>query len=59
MVILDTILEPAEMSTLYTAARSQTVCTAIQIALVALLREWGVTAEAVVGHSSGRTFTYA
>jgi acyl transferase domain-containing protein len=32
---------------------SQPLCSAIQIALVNLLRSWGVTATAVVGHSSG------
>lgn len=32
---------------------SQVICTAIQIALVSLLGHWGVTPQAVVGHSSG------
>ncbi|KAI0856051.1 polyketide synthase-like protein [Xylaria cubensis] len=35
------------------AARSQPLCTAIQIGLVNILRTWGVTASAVIGHSSG------
>ncbi|KAI1465640.1 polyketide synthase-like protein [Daldinia caldariorum] len=35
------------------ATRSQTLCTAIQIALVDMLRTWGIIASAVVGHSSG------
>ncbi|KAK8098521.1 KR domain-containing protein [Apiospora kogelbergensis] len=34
-------------------ALSQPLCTAIQIALVDLLRTWGVVPRAVVGHSSG------
>ena len=33
--------------------QSQTLCSALQIALVDLLRSFGVTAKAVVGHSSG------
>nr|ALQ32824.1 putative polyketide synthase [Fusarium dlaminii] len=33
--------------------RSQPVCTAVQIAIVELLRSWGVQCNAVVGHSSG------
>ncbi|KAK4161309.1 hypothetical protein QBC43DRAFT_97854 [Cladorrhinum sp. PSN259] len=35
------------------AAYSQCLCTVLQIALVDLLRCWGVHAAAVVGHSSG------
>ncbi|TWU77265.1 putative PKS-like protein biosynthetic cluster [Metarhizium rileyi] len=32
---------------------SQPVCTAVQVALVALLQSWGIRPSSVVGHSSG------
>ena len=35
------------------ALYSQTLCTVLQVALLDLLRAWGLTPEAVVGHSSG------
>ncbi|KAK8011011.1 hypothetical protein PG990_009976 [Apiospora arundinis] len=35
------------------AELSQPLCTAVQIAIVNLLRRWGVSPAAVVGHSSG------
>ncbi|KAI1636396.1 putative polyketide synthase [Biscogniauxia mediterranea] len=47
------ILEPPETSRINHVTQSQPVCTAIQIALVDLLRDWGVNPDAVVGHSSG------
>ncbi|KAI0459484.1 polyketide synthase-like protein [Xylaria acuta] len=33
--------------------RSQSLCTAIQIGIVAILRTWGISPSTVVGHSSG------
>ncbi|KAH8647580.1 ketoacyl-synt-domain-containing protein [Tricladium varicosporioides] len=51
--IEDALLEPVETSDIHKASHSQTVGTAIQIALVELLRDWNVVPEAVVGHSSG------
>lgn len=35
------------------ASRSQTVCTAVQIALIDLLDSWRIKPQAVIGHSSG------
>jgi acyl transferase domain-containing protein len=35
------------------AELSQPLCTAVQVALINLLRKWGLSPAAVVGHSSG------
>lgn len=51
--ILDVILEPAETSQINQVNKSQPACTAIQVALVQLLRGWGIKPVGVVGHSSG------
>lgn len=40
-------------SNIYKAEFSQPLCTALQIGLVTVLESWGVTPNAVVGHSSG------
>lgn len=49
-----TILEDADTSRINEVERSQPVCTAVQIALVDLMRNWGLSSpSAVVGHSSG------
>ena len=48
------LLEPAATSQIHDPTFSQTVCTALQIALVSLLRQWGITPKATVGHSSGK-----
>ncbi|KAL1638494.1 Highly reducing polyketide synthase alt5 [Neofusicoccum ribis] len=44
---------PEAESRLGRAEYSQPACTALQVALVDLLRQWGVRPAAVVGHSSG------
>ncbi|KAF4610361.1 hypothetical protein G7Y89_g15759 [Cudoniella acicularis] len=48
-----TILDTPDTSQINNVTRSQPLCTAIQIALVNMLRGWGVRVSAVVGHSSG------
>ncbi|KAF4904103.1 Highly reducing polyketide synthase gloL [Colletotrichum viniferum] len=49
------LLAPKEQSRLAEAEFSQPCLVAIQVALVDLLTSWGVTPDAVVGHSSGET----
>ncbi|KAL6872001.1 putative polyketide synthase [Trichoderma novae-zelandiae] len=51
--IEEELLQPSEESKIQQPEFSQPICTALQIALVNLLRSWGVTPAAVVGHSSG------
>ena len=52
--ILGAIGEQENASSINRASHSQTVCTAIQLGLIELLKEWGLTPEAVIGHSSGK-----
>ena len=49
----DEILRDADSTRLGQASISQPACTAIQIALVLMLRSWGVRPTTVTGHSSG------
>ncbi len=51
--LIDEILAPKARSRITSAELSQPCCTAIQVALVDLLRRYNVTPGAVVGHSSG------
>ncbi|KAI0103769.1 hypothetical protein GGR51DRAFT_549742 [Nemania sp. FL0031] len=51
--IEESLLEPKATSAIDQVHLSQPICTAVQVALVKLLREWGVTPLACVGHSSG------
>jgi acyl transferase domain-containing protein len=46
-------LKSEGVSTIEKADVSQPLCTAVQVAVVNLLRSWGVSPAAVVGHSSG------
>ena len=47
------ILADKHSSSVHMASVSQPLCTAIQLALVEVLRDLGITFHAVVGHSSG------
>ncbi|KAI0436975.1 hypothetical protein F4803DRAFT_571702 [Xylaria telfairii] len=51
--IEESLLRPKATSAIDQVHLSQPICTAVQVALVKLLREWGVTPLACVGHSSG------
>ena len=47
------LLVPKATSSINQVHLSQPLCTAVQIALVDLLRDWGIRPTATVGHSSG------
>ena len=51
----DELRRPKNESNLSLAEYSQPLCTVLQVALVNLLRSWGITPSAVTGHSSGET----
>ena len=51
--VWDELTASAEDSRINMPKFSQPLCAILQIALVKLLNHWGVTAAAVVGHSSG------
>ncbi|RYP36601.1 hypothetical protein DL767_003305 [Monosporascus sp. MG133] len=48
-----TILDTPDVSQIHHVARSKPICTAVQVALVEVLRTWGVKPVSTVGHSSG------
>lgn len=50
---LDELSQDKESSRVDSCALSQPICTALQVALVDLLRSFDVTPSAVIGHSSG------
>lgn len=52
-LFVDELLRPEDSSMISKAELSQPLCTAVQVALIDLLRTWGVSPVAVVGHSSG------
>ena len=59
LTIIDELVQD-DPSRLGTALLSQPLCTALQIALVDLLRSWNITPSSVTGHSSGEiTAAYA
>jgi acyl transferase domain-containing protein len=47
------LVAPEEKSRIDVPDYSQPLCTALQIALVDLLKTWGIQPKSVVGHSSG------
>lgn len=49
----DVLLEDTQKSRVGEAEFSQPLCTAIQVALVQLLNQWGIQPVVTVGHSSG------
>lgn len=49
----DELRKPEKESRVNDAEISQPACTAVQLALVILLRSWGVSPAVVLGHSSG------
>lgn len=51
--LIDTLSQSAEKSQINEASRAQPACTALQIAILDLLKTWGVIPTAVLGHSSG------
>ncbi|RDW62499.1 hypothetical protein BP5796_10801 [Coleophoma crateriformis] len=51
--LLDELSTEAEASRVSAAEISQPACTAVQIALVELLKSWNIHPSAVAGHSSG------
>ncbi|KAI1827427.1 putative polyketide synthase [Xylaria intraflava] len=51
--IEEVLAEGPTTSRIHESQYSQTVCTALQIALVSLLEQWGIRPVAAVGHSSG------
>ena len=52
-LLVDEITRDPKGSQIGLALYSQPICTAVQIALVDLLRSWGITPSSVTGHSSG------
>ena len=51
--IVEELLKTKETSRLNETIFSQPICTALQVALVDLLGQWGIEPSAVVGHSAG------
>ncbi|KAJ6151550.1 hypothetical protein N7470_007147 [Penicillium chermesinum] len=51
--LVEELSKPSADSRINDAELSQPACTAVQLAIVALLKSWGVTPRAVTGHSSG------
>jgi len=52
-MVVEELLRDKSSTNINSPAYSQPLCTALQIALIDLLEEFGVKPSAVVGHSSG------
>lgn len=52
-IFVEEILKDETSTDIQSPEKSQPACTALQLALVDLLRSWGIQPSAVVGHSSG------
>ncbi|KEQ63308.1 ketoacyl-synt-domain-containing protein, partial [Aureobasidium melanogenum CBS 110374] len=51
--LVEELSKPVGASRMHETALAQPLSTALQIALTVLLQSWGISAKAVVGHSSG------
>ena len=51
--IIEELLKPQEASNIHKAEYSQPLYTALQLGLVTVFGSWGLTPDAVIGHSSG------
>lgn len=51
--LIEELSKPAAETRVNEAELSQPACTAVQVALISLLRSWGITPTSVTGHSSG------
>ena len=47
------LCKPAKISRINISSFSQPLCTALQLGIVELFKEWGIIPKAVLGHSSG------
>ncbi|KAK6359052.1 hypothetical protein TWF696_000222 [Orbilia brochopaga] len=51
--IIEELQKPKATSRVYISTFSQPLCTTLQLGLIELWRSWGISPDAVVGHSSG------
>lgn len=58
MFSLEALLMDQYKSQIHDPSFSQPLCTAIQIALVDLLEQWGVGPQTTIGHSSGTVLIF-
>lgn len=51
--ITEELSKPTESSQIESPSVSQPICTALQLGLVEMWKAWGISPQAVIGHSSG------